>query len=145
MPIYEDIEQPMRDYVEEVVLNHSADGGHVERLLKFAEEEKERKEAAGPNAGKAVDKAAWRQKPVNERLTHALVRRPNSNPNPNPNLNPHPRAGQGHRSLTLSPTLTVTLTLTLTLTLSLTRSRASRSSSTRTRRRRATCSPPTSR
>ena len=74
MPIYEDIEQPMRDYVEEVVLNHSADGGHVERLLKFAEEEKERKEAAGPNAGKAVDKAAWRQKPVNERLTHALVK-----------------------------------------------------------------------
>ena len=64
----------MRDYCEEVVLNHSADGGHVERLLKFAEEEKERKEAAGPNAGKSVDKAAWRQKPVNERLTHALVK-----------------------------------------------------------------------
>ena len=51
MPIYEDIEQPMRDYVEEVVLNHSADGGHVERLLKFAEEEKERKAAAGPGGG----------------------------------------------------------------------------------------------
>merc|ERR1719253_2502347 len=74
MPIYEDIEQPMRDYVEEVVLNHSADGGHVERLLKFAEEEKERKEAAGPGGAKAVDKAAWREKPVTERLTHALVK-----------------------------------------------------------------------
>merc|ERR1719199_2226265 len=45
MPIYEDIPQPMRDYIEEVVLNHSADGEHVERLLKFAEEEKERKDA----------------------------------------------------------------------------------------------------
>eukprot|EP00908_Phaeocystis_cordata_P018219 Transcript_29617.p1 GENE.Transcript_29617~~Transcript_29617.p1 ORF type:complete len:1170 (-),score=730.60 Transcript_29617:225-3734(-) len=74
MPIYEDIEQPMRDYCEEVVLNHSADGGHVERLLKFAEEEKERKEAAGPGGGKKVDKLEWRTKPVNERLTHALVK-----------------------------------------------------------------------
>ena len=74
MPIYEDIEQPMRDYVEEVVLNHSADGGHVERLLKFAEEEKEKKERAGPGGGKAVDKLEWRTKPVGERLTHALVK-----------------------------------------------------------------------
>ena len=43
--------QPMRDYCEEVVLNHSEDGGHVERLLKFAEDEKERKERAGPGGG----------------------------------------------------------------------------------------------
>ena len=74
MPIYEDIEQPMRDYCEEVVLNHSADGGHVERLLKFAEEEKEKKERAGPGGGKVVDKLEWRTKPVGERLTHALVK-----------------------------------------------------------------------
>ena len=64
----------MRDYCEEVVLNHSADGGHVERLLKFAEEEKERKEAAGPGGAKKVDKLEWRTKPVGERLTHALVK-----------------------------------------------------------------------
>ena len=64
----------MRDYCEEVVLNHSADGGHVERLLKFAEEEKEKKERAGPGGGKAVDKLEWRTKPVGERLTHALVK-----------------------------------------------------------------------
>merc|ERR1719478_1478693 len=74
MPIYEDIEQPMRDYCEEVVLNYSADGGHVERLLKFAEEEKERKDAAGPGGPKKVDKLEWRPKPVAERLTHALVK-----------------------------------------------------------------------
>ena len=43
--------QPMRDYCEEVVLNHSEDGGHVERLLKFAEDEKERRERAGPGGG----------------------------------------------------------------------------------------------
>ena len=66
--------QPMRDYCEEVVLNFSADGGHVERLLKFAEEEKERKEAAGPGGAKKVDKLEWRTKPVGERLTHALVK-----------------------------------------------------------------------
>merc|ERR1719484_209995 len=65
MPIYEDIEQPMRDYVEEVVLNHSADGGHVERLLKFAEEEKERKEAGKLGGGAAAggNKLEWREKP----------------------------------------------------------------------------------
>ena len=75
MPIYEEIEQPMRNYIEEVVLNHSEDGEHVERLLKFAEEEKERKENGGA-AGTANAKAKleWREKPVNERLTYALVK-----------------------------------------------------------------------
>merc|ERR1719387_336989 len=76
MPIYEDIPLPMRDYIEEVVLNHSADGEHVERLLKFAEEEKERKEAGklGGGAAGGGNKLEWREKPVNERLTHALVK-----------------------------------------------------------------------
>merc|ERR1719183_1669311 len=77
MPIYDDIPQPMRDYIEEVVLNHSEDGEHVERLLKFAEEEKERKDAekAGGGGAKAVtNKLEWRTKPVTERLTHALVK-----------------------------------------------------------------------
>jgi len=74
MPIYEDIEQPMRDYIEEVVLNHSADGEHVERLLKFAEEEKERKDAGKLGGAVVKDKLEWRTKPVNERLTHALVK-----------------------------------------------------------------------
>jgi 5-methyltetrahydrofolate--homocysteine methyltransferase len=72
MPIYEDIPQPMRQYIEEVVLNHSADGEHVERLLKFAEEEKERKTSGG-TVNKA-DALEWRKKPINERLTHALVK-----------------------------------------------------------------------
>jgi len=71
MPIYDDIPQPMRQYIEEVVLNHSEDGGHVERLLKFAEEEKEKKQ--DPTT-RVVNKLEWREKPVNERLTHALVK-----------------------------------------------------------------------
>merc|ERR1719149_610250 len=75
MPIYEDIPQPMRGYIEEVVLNHSEDGEHVERLLKFAEEEKERKEAGKLGGGaQTANKLEWREKPVNERLTHALVK-----------------------------------------------------------------------
>merc|ERR1719356_265892 len=72
MPIYEEIEQPMRDYIEEVVLNESEDGEHVERLLKFAEEEKEKKTSGG--GAKQGNKLEWREKPVDERLTHALVK-----------------------------------------------------------------------
>merc|ERR1719387_777736 len=74
MPIYEDIEQPMRNYIEEVVLNKSADGEHVERLLKFAEEEKEKKASGGAAPKSEKEKLAWREKPVAERLTHALVK-----------------------------------------------------------------------
>merc|ERR1719238_1156407 len=73
MPIYTDIPEPMRGYIEEVVLNHSADGEHVERLLKFAEEEKEKKASGGAGAAK-TDKLEWRTKSVDERLTHALVK-----------------------------------------------------------------------
>merc|ERR1719502_2120806 len=73
MPIYEDIPEPMRTYIEEVVLNHSADGEHVERLLKFAEEEKEKKSSGGAKVSDK-EKLAWREKSVAERLTHALVK-----------------------------------------------------------------------
>merc|ERR1719230_159827 len=73
MPIYSDIPEPMRTYAEEVVLNKSDDGKHVERLLAFAEEEKERK-AAGGGAVKVVNKLEWREKPVKERLTYSLVK-----------------------------------------------------------------------
>merc|ERR1719326_72027 len=75
MPIYDDIPQPMRDYIEEVVLNESADGEHVERLLKFAEEEKDKKAAGGGGGGGAkANQLEWREKSVGDRLTHALVK-----------------------------------------------------------------------
>jgi len=73
MPIYSDIPQPMCQYVEEVVLNESKDGEHVERLLKFAEEEKERKEAGGGEVAK-TNKLEWREKPIQERLTYSLIK-----------------------------------------------------------------------
>jgi len=73
MPIYSDIPEPMRTYCEEVVLNKSEDGNHVERLLKFAEEEKERKSAGGGAVAK-TNKLEWREKPVRERLTYSLIK-----------------------------------------------------------------------
>jgi 5-methyltetrahydrofolate--homocysteine methyltransferase len=73
MPIYTDIPEPMRQYAEEVVLNESADGDHVERLLKFAEEEKDRKANGGATV-KVVNKLEWRSKPIRERLTYSLIK-----------------------------------------------------------------------
>ena len=72
MPIYSDIPQPMRDYIEDVVLNQSEDGEHVERLLKFAEDEKDKMQ--NPGAKAPTNKLEWREKECAERLTYALVK-----------------------------------------------------------------------
>lgn len=42
IPIYEDIPQPLRDLLDQVILNKSPNMDHVERVIKYAEEEKER-------------------------------------------------------------------------------------------------------
>jgi 5-methyltetrahydrofolate--homocysteine methyltransferase len=62
--VYEEIEPAMRELVEDVVLNRRADAG--ERLVAAAEGMK----------GAAKDestKLAWREKEVNDRLSHALI------------------------------------------------------------------------
>ena len=62
--VYDDLEPVLRERVEDVVLNRRADAG--ERLIEVAETAK----------GAAKDdsaKLAWRAKPVDERLSHALV------------------------------------------------------------------------
>src|ERR671925_1384520 len=65
LPVYDDIEPELRERVEDVVLNRRADA--TERLL----------EIAGRYAGSGMDRRtedlAWRERPVDERLTHALV------------------------------------------------------------------------
>jgi 5-methyltetrahydrofolate--homocysteine methyltransferase len=66
LPIYDDIEPELRERVEDVVLNRRPDS--TERLL----------ELAGRYAGesgmeRAAEDLSWRDKPVAERLTHALV------------------------------------------------------------------------
>lgn len=65
MPIYDDLEPELRECVEDVVLNRRKDA--TERLLEIAERYKGKK-----GESKAED-LAWREKPVRERLAHALV------------------------------------------------------------------------
>ena len=65
MPIYDDLDAELRERVEDVILNRRSDG--TERLLEIAERYKGKKgEVRGEDLG-------WREKPVNDRLAHALV------------------------------------------------------------------------
>ncbi len=66
LTLYDDVEPELRERVEDVLLNRRADA--TERLLEHAESVK--------GGGKKRDTSkdlAWREKPVNERLSHALV------------------------------------------------------------------------
>ena len=65
LPLYDDLDPELRERVEDVVLNRRADG--TERLLEIAERYKGRKGDA------VVETHAWRELPVRERLSHALV------------------------------------------------------------------------
>ncbi|GIK50490.1 MAG: methionine synthase [Alphaproteobacteria bacterium] len=65
LTLYDDVEPELRERVEDVLLNRRDDA--TERLLEFAETVK---------GGKKKDAArdlSWREKPVKERLAHALV------------------------------------------------------------------------
>jgi 5-methyltetrahydrofolate--homocysteine methyltransferase len=66
LPPYDDIDPDLLERVEDVVLNRRADA--TERLLEIAP----RYAAAGGTA-RAADDLSWRDLPVGERLTHALV------------------------------------------------------------------------
>ncbi|MDR6840851.1 methionine synthase [Pseudoxanthomonas sacheonensis] len=65
MPIYDDLEPDLRERVEDVVLNRRKDS--TERLLEIAERYR------GKKGEVQVENLAWRDKPVRERLSHALV------------------------------------------------------------------------
>ncbi|MEN6539283.1 MAG: methionine synthase [Mizugakiibacter sp.] len=65
LAIYDELPAELREAVEDVVLNRREDG--TERLLEIAERYKAKKGEA------AAESAAWRQLPVRERLSHALV------------------------------------------------------------------------
>ena len=62
---YEDIPLDLRERVEDLVLNRRPDA--TERIMEIAEQVK------GSAKKEAVEDAAWRSLPVEERLTHALV------------------------------------------------------------------------
>ena len=67
LSVYEEIEPELKERVEDVILNRRPDDG-TERLVTFAESYKK--------VGKteAKEEAQWRQQPVEERLTHALIK-----------------------------------------------------------------------
>jgi 5-methyltetrahydrofolate--homocysteine methyltransferase len=65
LPLYDDLETDLRERVEDVVLNRRADA--TERLLEIADRFK------GKKGEKKVEDLRWREKPVRERLSHALV------------------------------------------------------------------------
>jgi len=65
LALYDDIEPSLRDAVEDVVLNRRADG--TERLLTEADKHKSKKGEV------RTEDLAWRDAPVNARISHALV------------------------------------------------------------------------
>jgi len=65
LAVYQDIPTPLREAVEDVLLNRRADA--TERLLAAAQRYK------GDGAAAETEDAAWRALPVEARLTHALV------------------------------------------------------------------------
>ena len=69
LPVYDDIEPELRELVEDVILNRPAKGGvsNTERLVDLAPKYKGQKGEA------KVVNLAWREQPVEARLSHALV------------------------------------------------------------------------
>lgn len=65
LEVYDEVDPDLLKLTEDLVLNKRKDA--TERLLVYADQVKQKK--AGP-----VDEAAWRKLPVNERLSHSLVK-----------------------------------------------------------------------
>ncbi|DAZ94997.1 TPA: hypothetical protein N0F65_000629 [Lagenidium giganteum] len=75
LEVYDNIPKDLLQLVEDVVLNRSA--GATEALLERSLLEKEKLEAlkaGGGAVGNTGSQLEWRQKPIRERLTHALVK-----------------------------------------------------------------------
>eukprot|EP00931_Biecheleriopsis_adriatica_P110612 TRINITY_DN848_c0_g1_i8.p1 TRINITY_DN848_c0_g1~~TRINITY_DN848_c0_g1_i8.p1 ORF type:complete len:1076 (-),score=345.69 TRINITY_DN848_c0_g1_i8:269-3496(-) len=73
LPRYEDIDAHTRKLAEEVILNKSADGKHVERFLEFAENVRKPAPAASGGGAATAAKDAWRNGTYTERLHHGLI------------------------------------------------------------------------
>jgi 5-methyltetrahydrofolate--homocysteine methyltransferase len=65
LAVYEEIPRDLRDLVEDVLFNRRPDA--TDRLIEYAESVKSRSTA------KAAEELAWRNGPVRDRLSHALV------------------------------------------------------------------------
>ncbi len=67
LAIYDDLPDDLREHVEDIVLNRREDA--TERMLELAE-----KYRGGASESSVQQDLAWRDWPVNERLSHALVK-----------------------------------------------------------------------
>ncbi|HAK52825.1 MAG TPA: methionine synthase [Gammaproteobacteria bacterium] len=65
LAIYEDIPQDLRDCIEDVILNRKADA--TDALLEIAQQ------YSGGSSSNKTEDLAWRELPVEQRLSHALV------------------------------------------------------------------------
>ncbi|TAF75246.1 MAG: DUF559 domain-containing protein [Bacteroidetes bacterium] len=68
IPVYDDIDKELLEYIEDVLLNRRADS--TERLVEYAD--KIKAQHSGQKAEKQDEE--WRKLPVKERLTHSLVK-----------------------------------------------------------------------
>jgi len=74
LPRYADIDANTRKLCEEVILNKSPDGNHVDRFLQFAETVKNPpKTTSADNGGEEPLKDAWRSGTYVERLQYGLI------------------------------------------------------------------------
>ncbi|MBF0194491.1 MAG: methionine synthase [Magnetococcales bacterium] len=69
LAVFEDIPKELRDRVEDVLLDRREDA--TDRLLEIADQIRDQDTGDTPKEEKT---AQWRQEPVNERLTHAMVK-----------------------------------------------------------------------
>lgn len=69
IPVYSDVPQNLMDLIEDVLLNRKPEG--TENLLEFSLTMDKKSSSAG---GQGADQNKWRELPVNERLSHALVK-----------------------------------------------------------------------
>jgi len=67
LAVYDDLPAELRDVVEDVILNHNAEA--TDRLLEIAPNY-----MGDGSTGESKQDLAWRDKPVGERLAHALVK-----------------------------------------------------------------------
>lgn len=77
IPIYDDIPEKLRNLLDCVILNNSENGNHVQELIDYAQDEKERLDAIkAAGGGQVAEKKAdpWREFDVDERLKHALIK-----------------------------------------------------------------------
>jgi len=75
LPLYDDIPEELRGLLTEVILNNSEKDDHVDRLIAYAQREKDRIEAEkSSGVKKEVKVDEWRTRTVQERLKHAIIK-----------------------------------------------------------------------